>query len=57
MQACTDANRGTDLSLTSLYYFTASQYIELMGRQYSGGALNVLANAYNSSVFAAIKLV
>jgi len=57
MQACTDTNRGTDLSLTSLYYFTASQYVELIGRQYSGGALNVLANTYNSPVFAAIKIL
>lgn len=56
-QASADASRGSDICVATVYYLSSGNYIELMARQYSGGALNVLVTDYSSPSFYLKKLL
>lgn len=46
----------TEVSLTTVYPLAATQYVELLVQQTSGGALNVLAQTNWSPIFSMVKV-
>lgn len=56
LQAPSATSRGCGTSIDTIYYFTATQYIELMARQYSGGNLDTVVTAYSSPAFWCIPM-
>ncbi|MHB0922625.1 MAG: hypothetical protein ACYC3H_01500 [Bellilinea sp.] len=55
-QAVSDTGRGTDLQVMTLYYLAATNYVEMVARQYSGGALDTTVSANNSPEFWIIRI-
>lgn len=56
IDAVSEASRITEISVSTVYYFSAGAYVEVVARQVSGGALDTYIVAEHSPEFAVIRI-